>query len=202
MHTEKTKKVEKCLLPWHGVTITTDATLLAEWEWTRSHLWLWHIRCLPEKHQVPHLPTGADHQPSQGIATVPRPTWKPKQLPEIKPTKDMHTHKITALQSPALTPGPHIFHQVPGQGLEGQRVRAGRITQPRCRERRGCAGFPAGWWLEGLSCACAAAKRPYKAKPEQTVRRAEVFLSAEKPPGNAQHTPGRDYSIFYSRLIE
>lgn len=48
--------------------------ILAEWEWTRSHLWLWHIRCPPEKHQVPHLPTGADHQPSQGIAAVPRPT--------------------------------------------------------------------------------------------------------------------------------
>jgi len=56
--------------------------------------------------------------------------------------------------------------------------------------------------LEGLSHACAEVKRPYKAKPEQTVKQSEVFLSAEKPPGNAQHTPGKDYGIFYRKLIE
>lgn len=67
-----------------------------------------------------------------------------------------------------------------GQGRQDKRV---SLSRENCC----CDLFPTGWHLEGLSCACAGVKRPYKAKPEQTVKQSEVFLSVEKPPGNAQH---------------
>lgn len=55
-------------------------------------------------------------------------------------------------------------------------------------------------WEWGCHSLVAEPKRPYKVKSEQAAKRSEVVFGIGNPPGNAQHTPGKDYGVFYGML--